>query len=542
TFEASELTTLERLAASASLALERAKLLEDARDAESAARTRARQLEALHQVSLEVSRNLDPEALLKSILDRATMLLSANAGAVFLVEQDELILAAGIGEFTQTRLALGQGVSGLVAQVGAGLVIEDYQRWSSKVQPYGSSWRSVASVPLRQQQRTIGALSVADTIVAGRFAQQDLETLERFASLASIALENARLYARERNNLRDERVRARIAAEVAQLRGVGEFAKAVLSVLEEVLGYQNITLLLREQDKLLVIGQVGIGQIRNEISIHEGVCGRVARSGQAELILDGRSDPDFIFMAADLISLVCVPLKSGEDVLAVLNVESTVPLEQNDLEMLQSLATPISTALQNALLHEQLERKAQDMEVLRLQAEHAARYDALTNLRNRRAFDEDLNHILEQNKPFSLAAIDLTGFKQVNDRFGHARGDQALSQVAALLSTAPPHRPDALHRAYRIGGDEFMLLIPQEQPPLELLVHLASSIKKLEFSDGLNISLNIGLATYPNEATTLDQLLSLADTRMYKAKTAGKPYLVGQELEQPPKPRRTSDH
>jgi diguanylate cyclase (GGDEF)-like protein len=327
---------------------------------------------------------------------------------------------------------------------------------------------------------------------------------------------------------------------VAQLRGVADLAQAVLAILGELLGYQNISLFLLEKDKLSLLGQIGAGVRHTQIGLHQGVTGRVARSGRAEWIEDGSTDPDFIFSSPELISLVSVPLTSTEGVLGVLNLESSAdqPLQKSDLEMVQSLASPISTALHNALLHQQLERKAGEMEVLRFRAEHAARFDSLTNLRNRRAFDEDLHHKLEEAQPFALAAIDLTGFKQVNDRFGHATGDQTLVQVAKVLSSAPSHRPRAIHRTYRIGGDEFMLIIPQDQPPLELLMHLGSTVENLEFEGGLHIGLNIGLASYPSEAQTLDQLLSLADTRMYKAKSAGKPYLVGEELEQPPAPRR----
>ena len=538
----SDLETLERFAASASLALERAKLLEDARSAESQALTRARQLEALHQVSLEVSKNLEPEDLLASILERAATLLGANAGAVFLTEQEEVVIAASIGIYAVSRIELGTGVSGRVAKNGEAIVIEDYQTWQGAVKTRNSTWRSVASVPLRQNDRIIGALTLADTTLPARFGLHDLETLERFASLASISLENARLYMRERNSLRDERIRARITGEVSRLRSVPDLVRAVLQVLEETLGYQHITLYLLDGLVLRLQGQVGSGTPYFEIGLERGVTGRVARTGVAELIADGSQDPDFIFDAPDLTSLICIPLKGSQSTLGTLNIESSFeqPLTQNDLEMLSALSIPITTALENALLHEQIEHKASEMEFLRFQAERAARFDTLTNLRNRRAFDEDLKRSYEQSSPFgfSLAAIDLTGFKSVNDRFGHAAGDMALARVAKVLSSAPSHRGRALHKTYRTGGDEFILIIPHEQPPLELLMHITRNVEQLEFENGLQIGLNIGLASYPKEAKDLDQLQSLADNRMYKAKTAGKPYLVDDDLESLPLPRR----
>ncbi|MEY4531460.1 MAG: hypothetical protein RLZZ156_2181, partial [Deinococcota bacterium] len=312
--------------------------------------------------------------------------------------------------------------------------------------------------------------------------------------------------------------------------------------LEETLGYQHITLYLLDGQVLRLHGQIGDTTPNFEMSVQEGVTGRVARSGVAELVLDGREDPDFILDHPELTSMVCVPLRGSQHILGTLNVDASYhqPLNLTDLEMLDTLSISITTALENALLHEQIERKASEMEFLRFQAERAARFDTLTNLRNRRAFDEDLKRTLERqgNIGFSLAAIDLTGFKLVNDRFGHAAGDQALARVAKVLSSAPIHRGRALHKTYRTGGDEFILIIPHEQPALELLMYITRGVENLEFQDGLRLGLNIGLANYPHEAKDLDQLQSLADNRMYKAKTAGKPFLIEDELESPPIPRR----
>ena len=69
-------------------------------------------------------------------------------------------------------------------------------------------------------------------------------------------------------------------------------------------------------------------------------------------------------------------------------------------------------------------------------------------------------------------------------------------------------------------------------------MHITRGVENLDFQDGLQIGLNVGLANYPHEAKDLDQLQSLADNRMYKAKTAGKPFLIEDELEAPPIPRR----
>ncbi len=552
-FGPDEIQVLERLAVIASLAIEKAQLLEDATLAEEGALERARQIEALYQISLEVSGQLEPETLLRGILERAMSLLNTDAGSVYLIHGDgsQAILAVGIGGFPVQQLSLGSGASGKVMQSGAPLLIDDYQAWSGRHPAGESIWRSVASVPLKQGQRIIGALTLANTNQIGRFRPPDLETLERFATLASIALENSRLYTLERLNLRDERLRARITQAVAKLRSVPELAQAVIEVLRDTLSYRCVSLYRLEEQTLKLQAQVGASAALREIDTASGVNGRVVRTQKAELVIDARTDPDFIADDPNLLSIVCSPLMGSEGVLGTLNIESDLehPLGPQDLEMLRALAGPISTAFENAVLHERLERRAAEMEFLRFQAERAARFDPLTNLRNRRAFEEDFSRALErfkiEGRGFHLAVLDLTGFKQVNDRFGHAAGDVALARVAKVLASDPTPGARAEHKAYRIGGDEFALIIPThlDNPDhvRSIVRHVIDGINGLDFEDSMRISTNIGCAAYPTEANDPDKLKSLADTRMYAAKAAHRPILEGDDLIEPPIPRRRAN-
>jgi diguanylate cyclase (GGDEF)-like protein len=542
-FNALDLEALERFAAFASLALQKAQLLEDARNAERDAAERAEQLEALHQVSLELGGQLEPERLLSSILERAAQLLGGNAGGVFLNDPSgtETVMAAVLGPRLAGRVALGAGVSGRVALDGEPQLIDDYQAWSGRVDLPGSTWRSVASVPLRRGSSIVGALTVADNRESGRFKPRDLEVLGRFAALASVALENSRLYLRERQNLSDERVRARITQEITRLRRVPDAAKALLMALNETLGYRHLTLYLRDGDRLRLQAQLGSASPHAEIPIARGVTGRVVRTAKAQLVPDVRLEPDFLFDAPDLTSLVSIPLLGRDGVIGTLNVEGTLeqPMQTHDLEMLQALSPAFSTALENASLHERLERKAQELNFLRFQAERAARYDPLTDLRNRRAFEEDLSKSFERfnrsGHAFSLGVVDLAGFKAVNDSLGHAAGDEALRRIAKVLAG---HGTQATHRAYRSGGDEFLLLMPSPKEVPTLLRNIIRDVQSLEFEGGLHITPNIGVATFPTDADDLDRLQTMADKRMYAAKAAGQSILEGDDLEHPPSPKR----
>ena len=531
-FTPSDLEVLERFAATASLALEKAKLLEEARNAQEATQQRAAQLEALHHASVELSGHLEPQRLLEDILIRAAQFINADAGGIFLNDPvvEQTVLAAQLGHSMTAQMPLGTGASGRVALTGEALLLEDYQIWPGRLEHSDTMARALVSVPLRRAGKVVGALTVADTSTPNRFTALDLEVLQRFAALASVALENARLYALERQNLSDERVRMAITQKISTLRSVKDTAQALVQVLADTLEYEYLAIYRFNPAGLTLQAKIGDYQPPAQLSPQQGVTGRVIRNARAELVVDGSSDPDWISFSKHLTSIVCVPLMGRDGVIGTLSVEGRTdkPLTPADLEMLGALVPAFSTALENATLHEQLE-------LLRLEAVHAARHDPLTGLRNRRAFEEDLAVILEQwrtvGQGFSLAVIDLAGFKAINDSLGHAAGDDALRRIANVLSGAST----GTHRAYRIGGDEFLLLIPDPLEPLPLLRDLSTQIQQLEFKSDLRVMPNIGVASCPSDTTDPDRLQSLADKQMYAAKAAGQSMLSS---EAPPAPRR----
>ncbi|MDO9227743.1 MAG: diguanylate cyclase [Pseudomonadota bacterium] len=155
-----------------------------------------------------------------------------------------------------------------------------------------------------------------------------------------------------------------------------------------------------------------------------------------------------------------------------------------------------------------------------------AQRDALTGLFNRAALRETLERqVAEANREsqaFSLLLLDLDGFKPINDRFGHAAGDELLKKLAnTLLGLA--RESDIVAR---LGGDEFALVCPnlsgadQIRHFSDRVVH---GIANMECSHGGNCSVHasIGVAIYPTHGTSTDELLAAADRAMYQSKGAG---------------------
>ena len=144
--------------------------------------------------------------------------------------------------------------------------------------------------------------------------------------------------------------------------------------------------------------------------------------------------------------------------------------------------------------------------------------DALTGLGNRRALERDLAAWIDRatsGKPVRLGLFDLDGFKQYNDTFGHPAGDALLARLGEHLRAGLQGNA----RVYRMGGDEFCLLSEDECSPNDEQVHRAAEAL-CESGESFSITCSYGSVRIPQEATSSEQALHLADQRMYSQKTA----------------------
>lgn len=151
-----------------------------------------------------------------------------------------------------------------------------------------------------------------------------------------------------------------------------------------------------------------------------------------------------------------------------------------------------------------------------------AQTDPLTGLLNRAAFEDRVNAVLreEQNSFHALLMLDIDGFKQVNEAFGHAFGDQTLKSLAADMSALL--REDDL--CCRLSGDEFLLFmhdIPNEAAAAEMAVRLVG-LSRREFSLKVQISGSVGIAVCPKDGRDFEPLYRKADAAIYSVKTSGK--------------------
>ena len=173
-----------------------------------------------------------------------------------------------------------------------------------------------------------------------------------------------------------------------------------------------------------------------------------------------------------------------------------------------------------------LQKELAELAQKEAQARHLAYHDGLTGLPNRSLLQDRFHHDISlaerHHKPLALLMLDLNEFKRVNDKLGHASGDKLLQAVAERLTKGIR----GADTACRCGGDEFVVLLSEVDSPniaTTLAVELGWRLSEPYLIDGhsIHIAVSVGVAVYPGDGQTFDDLMKQADIAMYRAKGTG---------------------
>nr|WP_243159448.1 GGDEF domain-containing protein [Clostridium sp. SM-530-WT-3G] len=143
--------------------------------------------------------------------------------------------------------------------------------------------------------------------------------------------------------------------------------------------------------------------------------------------------------------------------------------------------------------------------------------DSLTNINNRRYFDEVLNKLLEKNKNFYIFVFDIDNFKKINDTYGHLTGDEVLKRVAQVSKEVIGRNGSI----FRYGGEEFVVIVnPRDK---NFIINMAEDVRKrienLIWDNDIKVTISMGVA---DSAVEKERVLEVADNRLYTSKTTGK--------------------
>ena len=255
------------------------------------------------------------------------------------------------------------------------------------------------------------------------------------------------------------------------------------------------------------------------VSVSETILGTAFRDGatQESDVPLGSESAQWSNQPENIRSQAAIPLRAGESIIGVLVLASSTYREllQPERDRLQVIGNQSSLALQNALLHEELERLSVT--------------DRLTELYNhgymQQRLEEELGRAQRFGHTLSLIMLDIDDFKQFNDTYGHPRGDKVLQAVSSIIR----QNLREIDVAARYGGEEFVVVLPETDVPGALAVaeRIRRSMAQYPFVTGEGAesamqTVSLGVATYPTHAGTAARLIETADKAMYEAKRYGK--------------------
>ncbi len=254
----------------------------------------------------------------------------------------------------------------------------------------------------------------------------------------------------------------------------------------------------------------------------EGIAGRVFR--ESVPVISKNIENDFSLRKRPNYktpSFISIPLKVGEETIGVLNISDKISGEvfaEEDLAMIYHFANYASIALKGSRYYS----LAEQMKELSIT-------DSLTDLYNRRYFQDRLSEEVDRSDRhklnFSLCIIDIDDFKLFNDTEGHPAGDDVLKRLARIINDALR----AIDVLARIGGEEFAIIMPQTDKDEAYFVaeRIRSAVKEKmtrtwKFYPKDNITVSIGICTFPVDGDRAKRLISNADKALYRAKMNGK--------------------
>jgi diguanylate cyclase (GGDEF)-like protein len=257
------------------------------------------------------------------------------------------------------------------------------------------------------------------------------------------------------------------------------------------------------------------------LKVGEGIAGWVARHGEPVIVPDVYKDARFAKRIDELTrwktrSIVCIPLKSKHRVLGVIQLINVHSGEFSESEMffLHALCDYAAIAIDNARAVERI----QELTIT----------DDCTGLYNARHLYKTLEAEVYRSArfgyEFTVLFIDLDYFKRINDTHGHLTGSKLLAEVGFTIKA----NLRLIDFAFRYGGDEFVILLPQtSKDSAQIVAKRLQDVFRTSYFLGaeglhLNVRASIGVATYPEDARTVHEIIRQADEMMYLVKNTNR--------------------
>ena len=313
----------------------------------------------------------------------------------------------------------------------------------------------------------------------------------------------------------------------AQLESPGLY-RAILMKTAELVGAEQASLMIFDEtsQELSIKCVKGLNEkIVQSLRVKpgQGIAGLVFETGRSLLVKNVDQDPRFTERQRARYktkSLICVPLTVDQRKIGVINLTDKTGdgFDENDLRLVESVASHASVALDRTDYY----KMSEDLRKISIT-------DSLTDLYNRRFFQDRISEEIERSRrhgqPVSLIMLDIDNFKQYNDTYGHLAGDEALRLTAATIKSSVRN----IDRVARYGGEEFAVILPMTEieAARDIAERIRSGVAGRYFPDdalraAVRLTASLGIASFPQHADNIFDLVGNADKALYIAKVNGK--------------------
>jgi diguanylate cyclase (GGDEF)-like protein len=474
---------------------------------------RIREQEAVHGVAMEILAMRPWEDTLRYVTRQLRLLCSAEGAGLYLMQPDRKHLRCVIADHitpdtTGQLLRVGDGLAGRVAATGRSQVVSDYATWEGRAGQYdGVPWHSIAAVPLRHGDEVIGVIDVICEDAQRVFGADELRILELLAAPSALAISNARRIDEHTTDLARVAHMARelsgatepLALRRTLCRAARELTGCDVAVLFEPDGRGGLVSVAHDgvDEKLLLTVRAG----EESPSLRAYTDGRPAYSSD----LPSQTRTPVIAQVTGAQSALAQPVVREGRTVGVLTIAwrtRVAQVSERAASLLGVLAGDAAVAMERADLFARLDAMA--------------RTDPLTEVANRRSWEEELPRYLARSRrdgePLCVAMLDLDHFKVFNDIQGHQRGDLLLRQVV----DAWRHELREVDFLARYGGEEFAVALPS--CPLEAALAIVDRLRSVTPAGQ---TCSAGVACWDGDESA-DGLVARADAALYQAKVAGR--------------------
>jgi diguanylate cyclase (GGDEF)-like protein/PAS domain S-box-containing protein len=374
--------------------------------------------------------------------------------------------------------------------------------------------------PLFDEQGRIYAIGVIATDITAH-RQTEATLRENEASNEHLLRSNAGLYEEARRRAEEAETLCQVGAAVASSLDQEETIRLILEHLARVVPHDRATVQLLQGEESVIVGARGLRNphmvLGRRFPLHEHIPTRIVYEHQQPYLTLDEDHLGMLVLEPNLPrrSWLGVPLAVGDRMIGMITLDSDQAdqFTPDHARILMAFADQVAVALDHARLFSEVQELATT--------------DPLTGLWNRRHFfdltERECLRARRYRHPFSVVMLDIDHFKQVNDTYGHAVGDQVLKQAAAQCRRVL-RKVDIVAR---YGGEEMIMMLPETS--LEGAHMLAERVRNdletpIETECGpLAITASLGVAChYPGDRITLEQLIDRADQCLYAAKQGGR--------------------